>query len=129
MTSGGISANHYTPILFGQLPSIHIQSFLIVTGILYHNWAGMSSVYVIFFISFVLFLTGLHLIIPHYSCLSRGAERWCLWGWMYRVNNVPVPQSVLAYYSGLLTQVPPLRLPYIVYSYSYSKGGVNRGVI
>jgi len=43
---------------------------------------------------------------------------------MYRVNNVPVPQSVLAYYFGLLTLSFPTSTPLYVYIGAVEKRGV-----
>jgi len=40
VTSGGVSENHCTPILFGQLPSIHISSSLIIY--LYYTTGGIK---------------------------------------------------------------------------------------
>ena len=43
---------------------------------------------------------------------------------MYRVNNVPVPQSVLAYYFGLLTLSSPTSTPSMLYIGVVEKRGV-----
>ena len=117
----GVNQRITLPLFYTVIILQIISSSLIVTGPLYHNWVGMSSVYCTLFHSFLrVFYCSPPtfpcryntFIITYYPDLSRGeSERWCPQGWMYGFNNAPVPRSVLAYYFGLLTQVSPLRTP------------------